>query len=244
MLKRVFGIVIFAGVSAAVGCSATVDGSASDAGADAPAPSTSAGDASKPKTDSGTPAVSCYDDQGALDLPGAAPVVGSGKCSDAQISALEAACLGSGTACDAYVDANKDCARCVFGPLTGDPEATTPIGTVLSISDEFVIVNTVSCAAHVIGRADCALKLAVQETCLSSACAICEDEASDGACRKEAAADICKDVMDAACTTAIDARAADWAAQCDGASFEESYAKVTKYFCGGTGSPTDAGGGG
>lgn len=242
MLKRVFGIVVFVGVSAAVGCSAAVvDGGASDAGADSTAPVAS-GDASKPKTDTGAPVASCYDDQSALDLPGSAPVVGSGKCSDAQISALEAACLGSGSGCDAYVDANKDCARCVFGALDATDPASTPVGTVLSISDEFVIVNTLACAANVIGRADCALKLAVQETCVASACAICEDEASDGACRKEAAADICKDVMDAACTQAIEARSADWAAQCDGASFEESYAKVTKYFCGGT--PSDAGGGG
>jgi len=242
MLKKMFGFGALVAIVAAVGCTATLNGGdTSDAGTDSGTLPTSTADASRPTPDGSTPTVSCYDEELALALEGSAPVANSGKCSDAQISGLATACLGaSANGCDTFVDTNKDCARCVFGALTGDP-ASTPIGVLLSVSDEFVIVNTVSCAALTIGRADCAAKLAIQETCLSSACSLCEDEAGDTKCRTEAATGICKEVMDATCTQAIEARKADWTAACTGSDFDQEYAKVAKLFCGGSG---DAGGGG
>lgn len=228
----------------AVGCSSTTPADDADGGTDAaPTPSSSARpDGSAPRPD-GSTAEACYDEELALALEGAAPTAGSGKCTDAQIAGFSAACLGaSGSGCEAFIDANKDCSRCVIGPLEGDP-ANTPIGALLSVSDDLVVVNTASCAALVIGRADCALAIAEQETCLISACTACDenDEAALTQCRADATTGICKDVVSAACTQAIDARAAEWEPICLGTDFDTELAKVAKYLCGGS---TDAGGGG
>lgn len=244
MFKKVLGIVSLAGVVgifAGVGCTVT-SVEPTDAGTDSsPIPTTSSTtDASKPKTDS---SASCYDEQGALAQEGVAPVKSAGKCTDAQITELDKQCLGAGSGCDAFVTANKDCARCILGALTGDDGKTTPIGALLSVSEDSVVPNTVSCAALVIGKPECAAKLAIQEVCLSSACALCETDETDGACRKEAAAGICKTVIDATCTTAVESTKAQWEAICSGADFDAAYPKVAKFLCGGATS-TDAGGGG
>jgi hypothetical protein len=247
MFKKVLGIVSLVGVVAVgsgLGCSVTTIASSTDSGADTdPAPSASSTiDASKPKTD-GAAALTCYDEEGALAQEGTAPVRGAGKCTDAQITELDQKCLGSAaTACDPFIAANKDCARCILGALDGDNAATTPIGALISVSEDSVAPNTASCAAIFIGKPECAAKLAIQEVCLASACALCETDATDASCRKEAAAGVCKTVIDATCTQAIESRAAEWQAACSGADFETTYPKVAKFLCGGA--STDAGGGG
>ena len=254
MFKKVLGIVSLVGVVAVgsgVGCTVkAVDpsdgGTAADTG---PVPSTSSTiDASKPKTDGA--ALTCYDERGAIAEEGTAPVRSAGKCTDVQITELDKQCFGSSsTGCDAFITANKDCARCILGALQGDNAATTPIGALLTVSDDGTVVpNTASCAALFIGKPECAAKLAKQEVCLASACSVCKDDPTDAACRKEAAAGICKTVIDATCTQAVESRAAEWQAACSGADFDTTYPKVAKFLCGGstdggTGS-TDAGGGG
>ncbi|MBL9108106.1 MAG: hypothetical protein JNM74_02500 [Myxococcales bacterium] len=245
-MKKALGIVALMGiVGMGFGIGCTVENVTADGGTDAAtadATATATGDAAKPRTDGGGPA-SCYDEEGALALSGVAPTRAPGKCSDALITEFDQKCLGSAAnGCEAFIDANKDCSRCLIGALQGDDEKTVPVPALLSISDDAVVPNTASCAALVIGRPDCALKLAIQETCLTSACAVCEDEATDTACRKEAEAGICKTVVDAACTQAIESRAAEWQALCSGADFDAVYPKVARVMCGG--SPTDAGGGG
>jgi hypothetical protein len=245
-MKKALGIVALMGiVGMGFGIGCTVENVTTDGGTDAAtadATATATGDAAKPRTDGGGPA-SCYDEEGALALDGVAPTRAPGKCSDALITEFDQKCLGSAAnGCEAFIDANKDCSRCLIGALQGDDEKTVPVPALLSISDDAVVPNTASCAALVIGRPDCALKLAIQETCLVSACAVCEDEATDNACRKEAEAGICKTVVDAACTQAIESRAAEWQALCSGADFDAVYPKVARVMCGG--SPTDAGGGG
>lgn len=246
MFKKILGIVSLVGVVAVgsgVGCTVTSidpsDGGTADTG---PVPTTSSTtDASKPKVDGAT--LTCYDEEGALAQEGTAPVRSAGKCTDAQITELDKQCLGAATTCDAFIAANKDCARCILGALDGDDAATTPIGALISVSEDSVSPNTASCAAIFIGKPECAAKLAIQEVCLASACALCEDDTSDTSCRKEAAAGICKTVVDTACTQAVESRAAEWEAACSGADFDAAYPKVAKFLCGGTAS-TDAGGGG
>ena len=245
-MKKALGIVALLGtVGMGLGIGCTVENVTADGGTDAAtadATATATGDAAKPRPDGGGPA-SCYDEEGALALSGVAPTRAPGKCSDALITEFDQKCLGSAAnGCEAFIDANKDCSRCLIGALQGDDEKTIPVPALLSISDDAVVPNTASCAALVIGRPDCALKLAIQETCLVSACAVCEDEATDNACRKEAEAGICKTVVDAACTQAIESRSAEWQALCSGADFDAVYPKVARVMCGG--SPSDAGGGG
>ncbi len=252
MIKKVLGIISLAGVVgvfSGIGCTATlVSGGNSDAASDTspgpgPTPTTSSNpDASKPKTD-GSTSGACFDEEGALSLVGIAPVRGAGKCTDTQITELEKQCLDSDAGCDAFIAANKDCARCILGALKGDDDKTTPIGALIPVSETDVAPNTASCAAIVIGRPDCAAKLAIQEVCLASSCSLCESKETDDACQKEAAAGICKTVMDAACTQAVESRASEWQAQCNGADFASAYPKVARFLCGGATS-TDAGGGG
>ena len=184
--------------------------------------------------------VTCYDEEAALALQGVAPVRGSGKCAAGKIAEFKAACLGSGSNCQAFIDANKDCSRCIIGGLQGDDPKTTPIGALIPVSEDSVSPNTAACAAIVIGKPECAVKLAGQVTCTASACATCEDEASDTDCSNKAAAGICKSTIDEACNKAVNDAASQWQTLCRGANFDEGYAKVAEFFCG-AGGGSDAG---
>ncbi len=253
MVKKIIGSFGIAGALAlvvGVGCSATVTNTVTDGGT---TPTAEAGptppiDSGKPKTDGGGGGGgACYSENDALAIEGAPPVKNAGKCTAAQLTDLDAKCLATASTeatCTAYIDANKDCARCVFGALQGDDEKTTPMPALIPVSEDSIAPNVGACAALVIGRPDCAQKLTVQEVCLESACSLCDTDPGYEACRTEAAAKICKDVMDAACTKAVDDAKAQWTPICDGADFDAAFKKVGAYMCGGAGAPTDAGGGG
>ena len=178
---------------------------------------------------------------------------GPNKCTVPQITEFKTKCLGSGaTGCDAFIDTNKDCSRCIFGALKGDTPDTTPIPALLPVSDKSVTLNVQACAALAIGKPECAVPLAQELVCVESACSTCTVAADATKCNQEAAADICKDVVAAAkaCNTAITAARAQWTPICtEGTTFETTYPKLVNYLCG-TGGPsvdggsTDAGGGG
>ncbi len=253
MFKKVIGLAALAGVSlmvTGIGCSVTTTNTTTDGGGTATdAPTTTAtGTGTTPRPDGGgkdaAPA-GCYDEQAALALTGTAPTKGAGKCTTAQITDLKAKCLGSGSAadCTAFLDANKDCGRCVLGALKGDDPKTTPIGALIPVSETSVSPNIGSCAALVIGKPECALKVAQEVTCLNSACDSCSDQASDTACQNQAATGVCKDVIDAACDKAITDAAAQWQPICRGTNFDDTYPKVAEFLCG-AGGGGDAGGGG
>jgi hypothetical protein len=241
MMKKTLGIAALLGAMAlGIGVGCTV----------APLPNT---DASAPETgptstgsvirDSGPDVkqqATCYDEEAALALQGVAPTRGSGKCGAGKIAEFKAACLGAGSNCQAFIDANKDCSRCIIGGLQGDDPKTTPIGALIPVSEDSVSPNTAACAAIVIGKPECALKLAGQVTCVASACSTCEDEASDTECSNKAATGICKSTVDEACNKAVNDAASQWQATCRGANFDEGYAKVAEFFCGGGGG-ADAG---
>lgn len=241
MMKKTLGIAALLGATAlgiGVGCTVTPADPA-----DASAPETGPTSTGSVIRDSGSDVkqepATCYDEEAALALRGGAPTRGSGKCGAGKIAEFKAACLGAGSNCQAFIDANKDCSRCIIGGLQGDPE-TTPIGALIPVSEDSVSPNTAACAAIVIGKPECAVKLAGQVTCTASACATCEDEASDTECLNTAAAGICKSTVDEACNKAVNDAASQWQATCRGANFDEGYAKVAEFFCGGGGG-TDAG---
>lgn len=256
MLKKVVGLVGIAGVLAMVagaGCSSSTvtaaDGGAAVAEAGAPI----SPDAARPKDASGEGGGggSCYSEKDILPtLEGTAPVKGAGKCTDKEIADYYAACLDTESTeagCAAFEKSNPVCARCILPPLDGDDPKTLPVGALIFIGEDadgaYPYPNQYACAAHVINKPECALKLSVQDVCLSSACFLC-DEAGYEACTEEAATKACKPVYDAACTKAVDDSFKTWESACDAADFEGLYNKVTKYLCGGAGAPTDAGGGG
>ena len=170
-----------------------------------------------------------------MDIQGTAPSRGRNLCTDPQLSALLAACLSagsSGATCDAYINANTDCARCTLGALAGDPAATTPVGAMIPASDDSTAPNIAACAALTINRADCALPLTRQTVCLLSACASCLDDPTEGACLKTAEANVCRTVMDAPCNAALNASQAAWVPVCRGTSFADTYMKVARVLCG------------
>lgn len=253
MVKKIIGSFGVAGALAlvvGVGCSSTSTPSAADGGT----PTAEAGptppvDSGKPKPDGGDGGGgACYSENDAFLQDGTPPVKNSGKCSAAQLTEAEAKCIASTSTeanCTAFVNANKDCGRCIFGVLEGEEEKNTPMPAVIFVSEDLIAPNVLACAALVIGRPDCAQKLSKQEVCLESACASCDpDDSSYDACRTEASAKVCKSEVDAACTKAVDDAKAQWEPICDGADFDAAYRKVAAYMCGGSGTPTDAGGGG
>jgi len=241
MMKKTLGIAALLGATAlGIGVGCTV---APADPADASAPETGPTSTGSVIRDSGSDVkapATCYDEEAALALQGVAPTKGSGKCGAGKIAEFKAACLGAGSNCQAFIDANKDCSRCIIGGLQGDDPKTTPIGALIPVSEDSVSPNTAACAAIVIGKPECAVKLAGQVTCVASACATCEDEASDTECSNTAAAGICKSTIDEACNKAVNDAASQWQATCRGANFDEGYAKVAEFFCGGGGG-TDAG---
>lgn len=245
MFKKIIGLVGLAGivaVGAGVGCTVTTTEVTTDGGGTSTEASSTA---TTPRPDGGNKdaaAASCYDEEAALALPGSEPKRASGKCGAGKAAEFKAACLGGGSqaTCTAFIDANKDCARCILGPLQGDDAKTTPIGALIPVSEDSVSPNTAACAAIVIGKPECALKLAGQVTCVASACSTCETDAEDTECSNKAAAGICKTTVDEACNKAVNDAASQWQATCRGANFDEGYAKVAEFFCGGGGG-ADAG---
>lgn len=175
----------------------------------------------------------CYDEQGALPINGVAPSARPGKCTPEQVTELKQKCLGPGsTGCDAYIAANRDCAQCVFGALQGDNASTTPVPALMPVSADSVFPNVAACAALVLGRPDCAVKMTKQVVCLQSACSKCTNDADDTTCSASASAGICKTLIDKACNDAINAGVAQWEPTCRGAAFDDTFAKVSNYLCG------------
>lgn len=260
MLKKVVGLVGLAGMLALVagaGCSSSTPaatdggaGAASDTGAPLPSP-----DAARPKPDAaggdGGGGGSCYSESEILPtLQGTAPVKGAGKCTDKEIADYYAACLDSKSTeagCTAFEKSNPVCSRCIWPPLDGDDPKNLPVGAIIIIGEDadgvYPYPNQYACAAHAINKPECALKMSVQDVCLSSACFLCEEDAAYEACTTEASTKACKPVFDAACTKAVDDGYKDWEGPCDAKDYVGIYTKVAKYLCGGA-APTDAGGGG
>jgi hypothetical protein len=228
--------------AAGVSCSA-VYGAPGGLGWDA-APATPLPEAAPlPRVDSGRAEPrDCYDESAALALVGVAPSVGAMRCSEPEAQEFRVACLsGASTSatCNAVIEKNKPCARCLFGPLPGDPGASTPIGAVVPTSNSDFAPNAWSCAALVLDLPACAVKVAQRAVCVASSCSECaEAERSD--CQGRATAGICRDTVDAACEAALAAGEARWKPVCEGATCDESYAKVAAFLCG-AGPGADAG---
>ena len=187
------------------------------------------------------PPRSCYIERDALGLRGTVPSSGANKCSGRQIVDFKKTCIG-GTAgqCTAYINANKDCARCMLGALKGDTPEATPHPALLPIGRTIVTPNVVGCAALVLGRPDCAMKLTQHVVCTESACASCDPE--EGAeCNSKAIAAICKTTVDDACESTVSAGQAQWEPICRGKTFDDTYPKVAAYLCGEGGAVGDAG---
>lgn len=181
----------------------------------------------------GPPVPACYKEGDAIGLVGTAPTRTPGLCSTTQIADFEAVCLGSGSAsaaCTAAIAANRACARCLFGALTGDDASTTPIGAMVSVGAD-TTPNIEGCAGLVLGRPECGLALAKANVCVSSACATCS-ASDDDACRSAAETRICLSTVDAACAAAVNAAAAFWAPTCKGANLSDTYRKVAQELCG------------
>ena len=182
------------------------------------------------RADSGA---SCYDVGSASVLKAKAPVKGQNVCTLATIAALRGACLGSTPSgdCKTVTDANKECARCIFGAFPGDSVALTRAPALLPTGESSLSPNVAACAALVVGRPDCALPLSKQVVCTSSACSSCAKEES-ASCQAEAACGVCATVAYSPECTAATAQAAAWEATCRGANFDETYTKVANYLCG------------
>jgi len=249
MFKKLIGFTALAGVIAVgsgIGCSVTTTTTTTDGGSsDTDAATT--GTTTTPRPDSGRPdaaPASCYDEEAALALQGTAPTQGQNKCSSAAITEFATKCLGAGgnqAACTAFIDANKDCGRCLFGPLQGDDPKAFPHPALIPVSEDSVSPNIAACAAIVANQPACATKLANEIVCTSTACGTCE-AAGEEACDAEARAGICKDTIDATCNTAVNAASAQWQPICRGTNFDDTFNKVANFLCG-AGS-ADAGGGG
>ena len=173
----------------------------------------------------------CYIEEEALAITGIAPSARPGKCTPSQIAELKTKCLPAGaTGCDAFLEANKDCARCILGARQGDEPSTTPMPALVPVSPNAVEPNIVACAALVSGRPDCAVKATQQFVCTKSACTICP--ADEDSCTAFALIGICKTTVDAACDSAIKASTAQWQPICLGTLFDDPYLKVAAYLCG------------
>jgi len=196
-----------------------------------------------PRVDSGrTEPRDCYDDSAALILPGVAPSAGTMRCSEPEAREFRAACLSSSAAyeaCTAVIEKNKLCARCLIGPLPGDPVDTTPIGALVQTTESTVRPNVWSCAALVLALPACAVKVAQRAVCVASSCASC-GAAEHSDCQARATGGVCRDTVDSACEAALAAGAERWKPVCEGGNFDESYAKVADFFCG-AGPGADAG---
>ena len=236
MLKKLIGLVALTGVvgiGAVSGCSVTTTTTTTDASTTATATGTTTGTTTTPKPDAGKDAApaSCYDEEAALAVKGTAPAAGTNKCTSGQIGEFKTKCLGAGaTGCDAFIEANKDCGRCIFGKLQGDT-TDAPMPALIPVSEDSVSPNIASCAALVIGRPDCAIKLTEQVVCTSSACSTCESDADDTACSAKASEGICKTTIDKACNDAVNAAAAQWQPICRGTAFDDTYVKVANAIC-------------
>lgn len=253
MFKKLIGFTALAGVIAlgsGMGCSVTTV--TSDGGTDTDGATTSTatntGDGSvKPPVKPDTGPISCYDDQIAVtgfDPTVTAPTRGQGLCTDAQSEAIVTGCFGSTGSeakCKAATEgANEACAGCAFGGKS------KPLAPLVQVTDKGQTILAIgACAALVIGKPECALKVTVASACVASACSACEDDATDAACTTEAQNGACKTaIADAAqCNTDITAARTQWEPLCSGTTFAVAGTNVAKLFCGGA-TATDAGGGG
>lgn len=173
----------------------------------------------------------CYDEAAATLVTGPAPALGAGQCTRAQIDESIPACLqGRSTeaTCSAYRSANERCADCVFGLGSGADAGPAPLGALVLAKDGFIL-NIASCAAHAIGRPDCALRATREFVCVTSACPRCE---SDPTCTSAARAGVCSGTIDAPCSAELRAREPEWKPVCWGAGFEDAYPKVAWVLCG------------
>ena len=203
----------------------------------APPPPDAAVDAADAAKDTGSDAAvtACYAPDDALALTAAAPRLSPSLCTAAQIVGAQTACLGpaaTSATCNNYLAANRSCARCIFGALAGDTPATTPLGSLIPVSEDSVAPAIGGCAALIIGRPECAVPVSQQTVCTSSACATCMDAASEEACLGTASLGICAGLGDGACNAAIDATVATWGPRCRGAAFNDTYLKVATVMCG------------
>ncbi len=179
------------------------------------------------------PPLGCYKQDEARAIKGIPPTRHPGLCTAQQATEFKARCLGSGaTGCEAYIDANKDCSRCIFGALNGENEATTPVPALIPASATSVSLNLGACASLVLNRPDCGVKITQQVVCLESACAECMDSAETTQCKRTASEQICKPVIDLACENLINANSTVWMPTCRGTSFDDTYSKVVNYLCG------------
>lgn len=197
--------------------------------------------AAKPSsTDAGQPPA-CYAKNDAEPLAeGVAPSRRPGLCASGEIATLKAACFGAatfgGTACNAAINDNRTCARCMFGSLSGDNAALVPAPAVMVVgpSGAFLpILNTKACAALTINRPDCALNLSQEEFCVQSSCRLCS-ETDDPACQAASQRDACltESTVASACRTAVDAAKAQWEATCTEATADAAFDKVVAELCG------------
>lgn len=184
------------------------------------------------------PAPACYDKDEALAQKGTAPRRRPGLCTPAEIVALETACLGSegptSATCTAALNTNRNCGRCVVGALGGDDPATTPVGAAITLATNTLGPNVASCAALVIGRPECAVPLAQEVVCVSTACQVCE-AADEAACEVAAETGTCKlfgSLAPVVCNVAVRNGVAMWTPVCTGANASETYRKVAAELCG------------
>ena len=219
----------------ATACSSSVS-PATDADADA----SIEGDSSAPLPDAAPldaaadtkpTGLACYQDDAALVVEGIAPSARAGACTAPQITEGYAKCIAATADCDAWIVANRSCARCMFGVLDDDDPKATPVGALTPISESTLGANEAACAALVSNRPTCAVPLSRQATCTSTVCATCS-EATKKACADAAKTAVCAFTVDAACNQAIDANASVWIPVCRGASSQESIVKVATYLCG------------
>lgn len=181
----------------------------------------------------GTAPTSCYDDRTPPAISGGAPRIGSGRCSASEIRDMAAACIphAGSFACEQLVAANPACGACVMGSSDREMMAA-PVGVVYPTRHGQYSVNTISCAAMMLAKPECAAPLAVQDACLEAACPVCTTPGQKAACLTQAASGICAASMAPACTAAVEQQRAKWEPKCIGATAAESFERVATLFCG------------
>ncbi len=183
-------------------------------------------------------AVACYAPLNARVLPATflPPTARRGVCTAAQVNAFYAGCLdpitSSVAACTAFVNplSNAACLTCIDGSATSRlPPTLLPA----NVAGDRVFVNRPACAFLVVGRADCANNYSSHTMCLFSSCDTCVGDPATIACEDVASRGVCAPYgPTAGCDAALAAGAAAWNAACVGATFRDTYTKVTNYICG------------
>ncbi len=183
--------------------------------------------------------VACFENAGE-GLRGVPPTAYRDVCTPQDLVDVEAACLFSahGTkACADWTTAHPACGRCVFGPLSGEPADTTPLGALTPVGAQSIAPSLGSCAALAIGRPDCALPIAKSNLCEIASCSTCSVP-TKGACSAHASQH-CSTPQSTECQKAIGAAFSRWEKQCQGSNLPSTFTKVATYLCGAP--PADAG---